>query len=64
MKYLELDELVVGQEYNCIPYDSKQPMLLRYLGKGMFEDHEFTYTVNGDIRYVLPNDEPDPRTTT
>jgi hypothetical protein len=53
MRYLELDQLVVGTRYVCVPYDTSEEITVTYTGDGNFEDDEYTYTVYGDIRYVL-----------
>ena len=54
MSYLELEELFIGDIYVCVPYDnSEERIILKYIGNGEFEDEEYVYTVEGDIRYVL-----------
>lgn len=53
MRYLELEQLVVGQRYVCVPYDTSEEITLTYTGDGNFEDNEVSYSVHGDIRYVL-----------
>ena len=54
MSYLELEELFIGSLYVCVPYaNSEERIILKYIGNGEFEDEEYVYTVEGDIRYVL-----------
>ena len=54
MKYIELEDLVIGTEYICTTYDGSENLTLVYVGEGDFEDSEgFYYTVYGEIRYVL-----------
>ena len=60
MKYLELEQLTVGQKYKCQTYDGDVIHLI-YIGIGCFktlngnyrDEYERTLTVDGVIRYVL-----------
>ena len=61
MKYIEhQSELVVGRKYVCITYGVEETLTLEYVGDGRFEDDEYFYVLDGDIRYVLnePTDAP------
>jgi hypothetical protein len=56
VKYLELNELIVGESYICIPYgDNSLKMTFQYRGNGRFYHTllKEEYTVYGDIRYVI-----------
>lgn len=57
MKYLELEQLVVGHNYVCIFYDMSEECDLTYIGNGLFKDNgsvgTVIYSVYGDIRYVI-----------
>lgn len=54
MKYLELEELVVGKKYVCVLYDSPtDEVVITYVGENDFEDDEYIYSTKGDVRYVL-----------
>ncbi len=55
MRYLEFNELIIGESYICIPYgDSSLKMVLKYLGEGKFvSEKNEEFSVYGDIRYVI-----------
>ena len=56
MEYLELPELTVGHTYSCQLYNNAAERIhLKYIGCSEFKDSdENIYSVEGDIRYVLP----------
>lgn len=53
MRYLELEDLIIGHSYVCLPYSGEKHMNLTYIGNGTFKRNKKKYSVYGDIRYVM-----------
>lgn len=56
MRYLELEDLIIGVNYICLPYSGEKHMNLIYNGNGIFKKNNRKYSVYGDIRYVMTNE--------
>lgn len=55
MRYLELEDLEIGQSYLCKMYDGSADLNLIYEGHELFKNSEDTESFDlTDIRYVLP----------